>query len=119
MNVTATMKQPLPAVPTAAGAGSPPATGGKALPPAGKGEPPAHRSAPPISIDKALAQIQAYLADSKRQLSFLVDESSGRTVIKVVDPASGEVIRQMPSEEVLKVAAYLDSQGLHTLDDTA
>lgn len=119
MNVTASNHHQPSATPAATGAGSRPAASGKTLPPAGRGEPPARQSAAPISIDKALAQIQAYLAESKRQLSFQVDESSGRTIIRVLDPASGEVIRQIPSEEVLKVAAYLDTQGLRTLDEFA
>lgn len=40
-------------------------------------------------------------------LRFEVDESSGRTVVQVVETSSGEVLRQMPSEAVLRVAAQL------------
>lgn len=39
-----------------------------------------------------------------RSLSFREDESSGRSVITVVDKTNDEVIRQIPSEEVLKVS---------------
>ena len=92
---------------------------GKALPPAGKTAPAKRPASPPISIDKALAQIKAYLSDSKRQLDFQFDEGSGRTIIKVVNPSSGEVIRQIPSEEVIKLAAILDSQGFRTLNELA
>lgn len=99
------------------GPGSP--ASGKDVPVAGKNEPPARPAPPPISIDKALEQIQTFLSDSKRQLTFQFDESSRRTVIRVLNPATGEVIRQIPSEEVLKVAAYLQSQGLHTFDELA
>ena len=92
---------------------------GKDLPPAGKKPPVEKPAPPPVSIEKALAQIKAYLSDSRRQLTFQFDESSGRTIITVVNPASGEVIRRIPSEEVIQVAAMLDSQGLRTIDDLA
>jgi flagellar protein FlaG len=34
-------------------------------------------------------------------VQFVTDERSGTDVIKVVDEATGEVIRQIPSEELL------------------
>ncbi|MEE3516474.1 flagellar protein FlaG, partial [Pseudomonas aeruginosa] len=37
-----------------------------------------------------------------------IDDSSGQVVVKVIDGDSGEVVRQIPSEEVLKLAARLD-----------
>ena len=44
----------------------------------------------------------------KRNLNFSIDDSSGQVVVKVIDGDSGEVVRQIPSEEVLKLAARLD-----------
>lgn len=37
-------------------------------------------------------------------MQFSTDASTGRVVMQITDPASGEVIRQMPSEDMLKVA---------------
>lgn len=37
----------------------------------------------------------------KRDLSFSIDTDSNRTVIKVLDSKSGNVIRQIPTEQVL------------------
>ncbi|MCC7256907.1 MAG: flagellar protein FlaG [Gammaproteobacteria bacterium] len=121
MNVTATPSPDAatPTKPQTAEAGRPVPDGGRELPATGKAAPRASHAAPQISIDKALAQIQAYLADSKRQLDFQFDEASGRTIIRVVNPATGEVIRQIPAEEVLKLAAHLENLGLHTLDARA
>lgn len=119
MNVTATSQNAAPAAAPegkAAPAGVP---GGKDLPPAGRKAPHASRASAPVSIEKALQQIQTYLSESRRQLSFLVDERSGRTVIRVVNPVSGELIRQIPSEEVLEMAARLDSQVMRLLDTEA
>jgi len=40
-------------------------------------------------------------------LSFNLDEESGQTIIRVVDSESGELIRQIPSEEALAIAHQL------------
>ena len=37
-------------------------------------------------------------------LKFSTDQETGKLVVSVVDPSNGEVLRQMPSEEALKVA---------------
>jgi flagellar protein FlaG len=46
-------------------------------------------------------------------LKFSTDEETGKLVVSVVNPSSGEVLRQMPSEEALKVAEAIGRyQGL-------
>ncbi|RZQ55826.1 flagellar protein [Pseudidiomarina tainanensis] len=40
-------------------------------------------------------------------IHFEFDDSSGRTIVKVVSQESGEVIRQIPNEEVLRIAQHL------------
>ena len=47
------------------------------------------------------------------KLSFSVDESTGRNVIRVLDRESGVVIRQIPADEVLKLISRLkDVMGM-------
>jgi flagellar protein FlaG len=46
---------------------------------------------------------QAVMMD-QRSLSFSVDDLSGRSIIKVKDLETEELIRQIPTEEILKVA---------------
>lgn len=46
---------------------------------------------------------QAVVMD-QRSLSFSVDDVSGRSIIKVKDLETEELIRQIPTEEILKVA---------------
>jgi flagellar protein FlaG len=121
MNVTSTTR---PAPPAPAGNATEPAprnnaAAGNSLPVPGKPAPAKVPVSPPVSIEKAIEQIQAYLKDSKRQLAFERDASTERTVIKVIDAASGEVIRQFPSEEVLKIAAIIDTQGFRSFDELA
>jgi flagellar protein FlaG len=113
MNVTATGKGTAQPATTGNRAEASAASGGKTLPPTGKATP-----AEPEHIAKAVEQIQAYLRDSKSQIEFQVDEASGHTVMRIVD-AAGQVIRQIPSEEVLRIAALLDVKGFHGFTDVA
>ena len=55
----------------------------------------------------AAEQIEAYLKSSGRELEFRVNEDTGRTVITVRDSATGEVIRQIPNDEALRLARLL------------
>ena len=44
-------------------------------------------------------------------LSFTVDEPTGRSIIRVVDIETGEVIRQIPSDEVLAFIRQFEAQN--------
>ena len=46
---------------------------------------------------------------TQRKLEFSIDEDSGRNVVKVIDSDSGDIIRQFPSEEVLKLSSVAKS----------
>jgi flagellar protein FlaG len=58
-------------------------------------------------VDGAAKAFQAFFDQSNAALSFQVDETSGRLYFKVVDANTQEVIRQVPSEEVLAMARKL------------
>ena len=93
---------------------------GNPLPAAGKSPPPTPPPAaevPEVSIEQAVAQIQSYIVESQRDLQFRVDESSGRTVVSVFD-SDGQLIRQFPSAEILKIAATIREQGLSLLNQS-
>ena len=55
-------------------------------------------------VAKAAAEIQQFVQSMGRNLSFSVDESSGYHVVRVVNPNTGELVRQLPSEELLKIS---------------
>ncbi len=59
-------------------------------------------------VEEAVASIQNFVQSIRRDLNFSLDDSSGRVVIKVTDSVSGEVIRQLPSEEALRLAESLE-----------
>lgn len=61
-----------------------------------------------VQLDTAVANIQSYAQSVTRNLNFSIDDSTGDVVVKVIDGESGKVVRQIPSEEVLKLAARLD-----------
>jgi len=62
-------------------------------------------------------QIDSYLRSVDRSLQFSVDETSGRMVISVRD-ASGNLVRQIPGEEALRLAAWQAGSGATLLDMT-
>ncbi|MDD1013149.1 flagellar protein FlaG [Pseudomonas rubra] len=58
-------------------------------------------------VKSAVKDIEKFLASSRRNLEFSTDEESGRIVVKVIASETGELIRQLPSEEALKIAHSL------------
>jgi flagellar protein FlaG len=68
-------------------------------------------------VEFAVSKLSEFVQISNRQLNFSVDEGSNKLVVKVTDVESGEVIRQIPSEEVLKLSERL--QELQTEVGTA
>lgn len=56
------------------------------------------------SLSDAVQVLAEFVNLRGHNLNFSTDESSGRTVVKVIDAETKDVIRQIPSEEVLKTA---------------
>jgi flagellar protein FlaG len=61
-----------------------------------------------VELNQALLDISEFLQSRNTKLVFSVDEASERPVVTVKDAASGDVIRQIPSEEVLKFAGRIN-----------
>jgi|TARA_B100002003_G_scaffold119134_1_gene109833 flagellar protein FlaG len=53
------------------------------------------------AVTKAISQIQIMMDLRNRSVSFTRDQETGTDVIKVIDDNTGDIIRQMPSEELL------------------
>ncbi len=60
------------------------------------------------AVEEAVSSIEKFTQSIRRDLSFSLDDSTGRVVVKVTDSTSGEIIRQIPSEEALRLAERLD-----------
>lgn len=65
-------------------------------------------------VDEAVTQLNKFMQSmNNTALQFTVDKDTNLSVVKLVDTQSKEVIRQVPSEEVLAVAKAINKfQGL-------
>lgn len=61
-------------------------------------------------LSKAVSRLNDYVQNLRRDLQFSIDEETGHTVITVTDSATQEVIRHIPSEEVLAIAHSLEKE---------
>lgn len=65
------------------------------------------------TVQEAAKRLQDFVSGVRGDIQFSVDNDSGKTVVKVVDSSTKEVIRQFPSEEAIDLAKALDRfQGL-------
>src|SRR5471030_3230771 len=71
-------------------------------------------SPPASALDQALDKLNKSPQASAQGLEFSIDPDSKRTVVKLVDQNTKEVLRQIPSKEALAIADALDttSKGL-------
>lgn len=59
-------------------------------------------------LKMAVQEIEKFVQSVKRNLEFSIDEPSGKVIVKVIASDSGEVVRQIPNEEVLRLANSLN-----------
>lgn len=72
------------------------------------------------SVYSAAAQIKQVIeVGSSRRLSMDIDPDSKEAYMKITDPSTGEVIKQIPSEEILSLHARLQKFVGMLLDKTA
>jgi flagellar protein FlaG len=64
-------------------------------------------------LSDAVKKINETLQGLSQNLEFSVDEDSHRTVVKIVDRQTNDVIRQIPTTEAMEISKALDRvQGL-------
>jgi flagellar protein FlaG len=65
-------------------------------------------------LSELVEELSDLVQSVRRELEFSVDDESGRTVIRVIDSATGELVRQIPPEEVLTLVGRFreDQAGL-------
>ena len=67
----------------------------------------------PKDVKQATLEINQALKSLNDRLQFSVDSTTDSTVVKLIDGDTGEVLRQIPAEEILRLRAYYkDHQGL-------
>ena len=55
-------------------------------------------------MQKAVTKLNQYVQSIKRELNFSIEKETGRTIVKVIDSTTNEVIRQLPSEAAIEIA---------------
>jgi flagellar protein FlaG len=64
-------------------------------------------------VREAVKEIRQNVGGNSTNLQFTVDEASGRTIVSVIDSETRQVVRQIPSEEIMRMARAMDRmQGL-------
>ncbi len=67
---------------------------------------------PKESLQEAVNKLQDYVDNYNRDLTFSIDDDTGRTVVRLMD-SDQNVVRQYPSEEVLSLIEHLEqNKGL-------
>lgn len=64
-------------------------------------------SADRAEIDRAATKVNEVLSLADPQLKIEVDRETERVIVKVLEQKSGELIRQIPPEELLELEKYL------------
>ena len=65
------------------------------------------------AVQDATKRLQDFVSGVRGDIQFSMDSDSGKTVVKVIDRSTHEVLRQFPSEEAIQLARALDKfQGL-------
>lgn len=70
-------------------------------------------------LGSAVDELAAHAAESGAQLDFRIDRDLHRVIVTVTDRRDGTVLRQMPSEEALRIARHLARYEPHLIETQA
>ena len=70
-------------------------------------------------IESVTKQIDSFLRSFGRSINFRVDPGSGEMVVSVIDATTGEIIRQVPGEDALKLAQSIEASMSAMVDTSA
>jgi flagellar protein FlaG len=77
------------------------------------GQPGQDLTSPSMDVQTIQKAVQEVAQPGASVLEFHTDAETGRVVVKITDSATGELVRQIPMEEMLALAKSLDRlQGL-------
>ena len=63
------------------------------------------------AAETAMKDIQHFISSQASSVRIHKDETSGHMIVQLVDPDTGEVIRTLPSEELLRLARSFEMLG--------
>lgn len=67
-------------------------------------------------VAKQVEELNRFVRARNAQIQFEIDDSSARLVTKIVDISTREVLRQIPSEEILRMAEALSESSAPNSD---
>lgn len=71
------------------------------------------KSADRADVEVAVKHIEEFVHTAASNLNFSIDDQTGMTIVKVTDAKTNELIRQIPTDEILAIARAMDRfQGL-------
>ena len=70
-------------------------------------------------LQEAIQMLNEQMKTSGRNLNFSIDQEVNRTIIKVKNSNTGELVRQIPDETVLRVAHSIEKVKGMLLDELA
>ena len=63
------------------------------------------------AVEVAAQQIQHFVSSMQRQVNVSKDDVTGYISVQIVNPDTGEVIRTLPSDELLRIARSFEQLG--------
>lgn len=60
-------------------------------------------------VEENVSRLNDMVQSIQRDLQFSVDDTSGKTVVTVLDTKTNEVIRQIPTEQVLALSENIEN----------
>jgi flagellar protein FlaG len=74
---------------------------------------PAQASPKHDDVKQAVKEIQTFVNNVTTNVQFSVDQDTGRTIVSVIDTETKQIVRQIPTQDVMKIARALDRmQGI-------
>jgi flagellar protein FlaG len=62
-------------------------------------------------VEEAVAKLNQSVQGRAQSLEFSIDDDSNRTIVKVIDQSTKEVLRQIPTPEALQIAKSIDARS--------
>ena len=80
---------------------------------------PAARPVTIPKIESVTRQIDSFLRSINKSLQFRVDQATGQMIVTIRDDETGEVIRQVPGEDAVRIAQRIEDTLSAMLDEKA
>jgi flagellar protein FlaG len=62
-------------------------------------------------VEEAVAKLNQSVQSRAQSLEFSIDDDSNRTIVKVIDQSTKELLRQIPTPEALQIAKSIDARS--------